>query len=135
MLLLNIWCLKTHFHSSCFYLGVLSDVSPLANCVTEGCVISLDAFVWPFSTVLFQMALQIACHRRCIVTLVAFVWLFSTVRCYRTQVSLVRSLCPDVRRSIRVRKSYTVRNSYIVRRGYIVRKSYLVTHKLWEKVI
>ena len=45
----------------------------------SGCKVALVAFVWPFSTVRFQMSLQMACLRRCKVTLVAFVWLFSTV--------------------------------------------------------
>ena len=43
-------------------------------------IVALVAFVWPFSTVRFQMSPQMACPRRSIVTLVAFVWLFSTVR-------------------------------------------------------
>ena len=43
-------------------------------------IVALVAFVWPFSTMYFQMCPQSACIRRGIVTLVAFVWLFSTVR-------------------------------------------------------
>ena len=43
------------------------------------CKITQVAFVWFFSTVLFQMCSQIACPRGCIFTLVAFVQLFSTV--------------------------------------------------------
>ena len=43
------------------------------------CIVTLVAFVWLFSTVRFQMSLQIICLRRGIVTLVAFVWFFSTV--------------------------------------------------------
>ena len=46
----------------------------------NGCIVTLVAFVWFFSTVHFQMFPQITCMRRCIVTLVAFVWIFSNVR-------------------------------------------------------
>ena len=41
--------------------------------------LSIDAIVWLFSTVCFQMGPQMACMSGCIITLVAFVWLFSTV--------------------------------------------------------
>ena len=47
---------------------------------TRRCIVALLAFVWVFSTVLFQMYPQLVCPRRCKVTLVTFVWLFSTVR-------------------------------------------------------
>ena len=47
---------------------------------TRRCIVALLAFVWVFSTVLFQMCPQLVCPRRCKVTLVTFVWLFSTVR-------------------------------------------------------
>ena len=42
-------------------------------------IVTLVAFVWLFSTVCFQMFLQIACLRRALVTLVAFVWVPSNV--------------------------------------------------------
>ena len=42
--------------------------------------VALVAFVWIFSTVLFQMFPQIALLRRGLVTVVTFVWLFYTVR-------------------------------------------------------
>ena len=42
----------------------------------RGCIVTLVAFVWLFSTVYFQMFPQIACPRRGIVSLVAFVWFF-----------------------------------------------------------
>ena len=45
----------------------------------RGCIITLVAFVWFFSTVCFQMRPQSEGTKRCIVTLVAFVWLLSTV--------------------------------------------------------
>ena len=45
----------------------------------RGCIVTLAAFVWLFSTVRFQMCPQMACLRGCIVTLVAFIWPFSTV--------------------------------------------------------
>ena len=38
----------------------------------RGCIITLVAFFWLFSTVCFQMCPQMACLRRCIVALVAF---------------------------------------------------------------
>ena len=44
------------------------------------CIITLVAFIWPFSTVRYQMSSQIACFWKCIITLVAFIWPFSTVR-------------------------------------------------------
>ena len=42
--------------------------------------VALVAFVWIFSTVLFQMFPQIALLRRGLVTVVTFVWLFYSVR-------------------------------------------------------
>ena len=45
----------------------------------RGCVVTLVAFVFLFSTVRFQMHPQIACPGRCKVTLVAFFRLFPTV--------------------------------------------------------
>ena len=45
----------------------------------NGCIVTLVAFVWLFSTVSHQMSPQIAFHRRGIIALVAFVCLFSTV--------------------------------------------------------
>ena len=41
---------------------------------TRGCIVTLVAFVWLFSTVCFHMFPQTICPRGCIVTLVAFVW-------------------------------------------------------------
>ena len=43
-------------------------------------MVALVAFVWPFSTMRFQMSPQIACMRGCKITLVALVWHFSSVR-------------------------------------------------------
>ena len=45
-----------------------------------GCIITLTAFVWLFSTVYYQMSTQSAYSRCYIVTLVAFIRFFSTVR-------------------------------------------------------
>ena len=45
----------------------------------RGCIVTLVAFVWLFSTVRFQMCSQTEYMRGCIVTLVAFIWPFSTV--------------------------------------------------------
>ena len=45
----------------------------------RACIVALVAFVWLFSDMDFQMSLQVACIRGCIITLVAFVWIFSTV--------------------------------------------------------
>ena len=44
------------------------------------CIITLAAYVWLFSSVCFQITLQVACLIWCKVTLVAFVWVLSTVR-------------------------------------------------------
>ena len=52
---------------------------PQSAC-TGRCIITLDAFVWLFSTVGSQMYSQIACLNGCKVTLIAFVFLFSSVR-------------------------------------------------------
>ena len=52
-----------------------------------GCIVTLVAFVWLFSTVRSQMSPQIACSRECRNTLVAFVWLFSTV-CFKCVLKL-----------------------------------------------
>ena len=46
----------------------------------SACIVTVSAFVWPFTRMCYQMRPQVACLGRCIVTLVAFVWLFSTVR-------------------------------------------------------
>ena len=46
----------------------------------RGCIATLVAFVWLFSTVCFQMGPQMACPAGCIVTQIAFVWLFSSVQ-------------------------------------------------------
>ena len=46
----------------------------------RGCIITQVAFVWLFSTVRFQMCLQMAWLRWCIITQVAFVRFFSIVR-------------------------------------------------------
>ena len=71
-------------------------MSPQISC-TRGCIVTLIAFVWLFSTVCFQMRSQVACIRRWIVTLIAFAWLFSNVHfqmacmrwCIITLVALV----------------------------------------------
>ena len=52
-------------------------MSPQTVC-PRGCIITLVAFVWLFSTVFIKMVPQSACPNGCIVTLVAFVRLFST---------------------------------------------------------
>ena len=44
-----------------------------------GCIVTLVAFVWLFSTVCNWMSPKFACLRGGIVALVAFVWLFATV--------------------------------------------------------
>ena len=44
-----------------------------------GCIVTLVAFVWFFSSMCFQMSPQVACISICKFTLVAFVWLFTTV--------------------------------------------------------
>ena len=54
----------------------------MTHTLTRKGKVTLAAFVWPFSTVCFQMCPQIACCRGFIFTLVALVWLFSTV-CYQ----------------------------------------------------
>ena len=41
---------------------------------TRGCIVTLVAFVWLFSTVCFHMSFECPCMRWYIVTLVAFVW-------------------------------------------------------------
>ena len=64
---------------SIFSTAVCFQMSPQIACI-RGCIVTLVAFVWLFSTVRHQMFLQIGCLRGCIITLVAFVWLFSTVR-------------------------------------------------------
>ena len=54
----------------------------------RGCIITMVAFVWLYSTMNFQVSPQIACLRGCVITLVAFVWLF-TKMCF--QMSLQTS--------------------------------------------
>ena len=49
---------------------------------SSGLFITIPAFCWLFSTMLFQMCPQMTCLRWCKVTLLAFVWLFPTV-CYQ----------------------------------------------------
>ena len=56
----------------------------------RGCITTLVAFVWLFSTVLFHMCPQTVCTRACIFALVAFVWLFTTVFCVFSNVSSKR---------------------------------------------
>ena len=82
------WLHLFAFSPMCFF-----QLFPQIAC-QRGCIVTLVAFVWLFSTVCFQMFPQIVCTRGCIVTLqcdyasscaddlnalVAFVWLFSTV--------------------------------------------------------
>ena len=55
-----------------------SQMCPQSACM-RWCIVALVAFVWFFSAVVFQMCPQMVRPRWCIVTLVAFVWLFSTV--------------------------------------------------------
>ena len=52
---------------------------PQTTCL-RGCIVTLAAFVWLFSTVHLQMCLQSTCIWGCIITLVAVVWIFPTVR-------------------------------------------------------
>ena len=48
-------------------------MSPQMAC-PRWCIVTLVAFIWPFSTVCFQMIPQIACVWWCKLTLVALVW-------------------------------------------------------------
>ena len=76
-------------------------MSPKIAC-PRGCIVTLVAFVWLFSSVHFQMCPQTACIKGCIVALIAFVCLFSTV-CFqmfpqstgmmRCKVALVAFVC------------------------------------------
>ena len=53
-------------------------VTPQTACIT-GCIATLIAFVWLFSSVYFQLGPQILHFCRCIVTLTAFILLIFTV--------------------------------------------------------
>ena len=66
---------------------------------TIGCVITLIAFVGLFSTVHFQMSPQIACTRGCIITLVAFLWLFTTL-CFQMDSIIVKILIHNFKVSV-----------------------------------
>ena len=55
-----------------------------------GCIITLVAFVWLFSTVYFEMSPQSTWIRVCIFALHAFVWFFSTV-CFQM---CPQAVCP-----------------------------------------
>ena len=63
-------------------------MSPQSTWVSAG-IFTLVAFVRLFSGVCFQMCPQMVRPRGCIITLVAFVWLFSTV-CFQ--------MCPQIGR-------------------------------------
>ena len=73
---------RMHSYTGCICLPflrcVFSNVS--SKRLHERMQSHIVAFVWLFSTVRFQMCLQIAFPRGCIRILVGFVWLFSTVR-------------------------------------------------------
>ena len=77
-----------HSHIGCICMTfphcVFSNVS--SNCQLRGCIVTLVALVWLFSTVRFQMFPQRDSLDWCKVTLVALVWIFSTV-CFKMPAS------------------------------------------------
>ena len=70
---------RSNRHTGCFSLYALCfQVCPQMFC-SRGCIFTLIAFVWLFSTVCFHMCPQIMCISSGIITLVAFVGLFPAV--------------------------------------------------------
>ena len=73
------WVLKSHAWTDAksHWLHLFSTVRfemRLQIVCQRGCKVALVAFVWLFSTVRLQMCPQMACLRGCVITLVAFTW-------------------------------------------------------------
>ena len=73
---------KLHSHIGCIFCLFTYErfqTSPQMACLRV-CIVALETFLEPFSTVRFQTSPQMACQRGCIVTLIVFVLLFSSLR-------------------------------------------------------